>query len=476
MSEASSKSSPTSYAATSNVISSGASGSGPTPSGKPAGPTTDLSGPEAVPVSRSRRPGKAKVLPTPATCGLNGSGLSEPVDLPLFSESKSQPQPSSDLLPERQRTCRLCGTEKPYSEFYVNSKGNRRWGCMDCDRASERKRKRADPARTAARQKAWRQEFRGYALVNVAKHRAKSRGMDFDLNPEDIQRRIEAGCCELTGIPFDLSTSRAWNAPSLDRINSDCGYTTENVRVVLYALNIMANTWGPNRIVEIAAAISARRKDASNGLSEKIAERLKARLPAGSTLFAQTWKVLTTPLGRQLWAHTASGRRTSGSGCTSWPTPTGPAPHDSENTAGRPRMNRKTFHQLPEAAALASWPPPNCNTTGAGNQGRDGGVNLQTAVQMATWATPTTRDHKDGDCPEQLKAGTVAVDALLGRQALLTVSGATPNGSLASTEKRGQLNPALSRWLMGLPPEWDDYAPTETASSLRKRRNLSEPI
>src|SRR6185437_3631333 len=74
-------------------------------------------------------------------------------------------------------------------------------------------------------------------------------------------------------------------------------------------------------------------------------------------------------------------------------------------------------------------------------------LNLDDASCLASpWATPTSRDHKDGASTLE----NTPINGLLGRQvSLVEVSGQTATGSPASTEKRGQLSPAHSRWLMG---------------------------
>ncbi len=114
----------------------------------------------------------------------------------------------------------------------------------------------------------------------------------------------------------------------------------------------------------------------SREMSLSLASRLRPRTDSlGSTLFTLTWKDRATPSGRLICALRASGRRTSDSACSSWPTP-----HTS-------------------------------SSTGAGTQGREGGANLQTA---ASWATPTTKGPQGRGVSGAARSGDGAGERAVG--------------------------------------------------------------
>ena len=108
-------------------------------------------------------------------------------------------------------------------------------------------------------------------------------------------------------------------------------------------------------------------------------------------------------------------------------------------------------------------------------------VGRTSATDYTGWVTPAARDWKDTPGMVAKRDGRERLDQLP-RQAYmtashplsarLTASGVMLTGSDAGTVSGGQLNPAHSRWLMGLPPGWDDCVPTETQLT-QKRQKLS---
>ena len=83
------------------------------------------------------------------------------------------------------------------------------------------------------------------SLYTSTKGGASSRGLPFLIYKEDLLERYlkNDGCCEASGVvlkPFKKKgAGKNLLAPSIDRIDSSKGYTTDNIQVVAHIVNIM---------------------------------------------------------------------------------------------------------------------------------------------------------------------------------------------------------------------------------------------
>lgn len=94
-------------------------------------------------------------------------------------------------------------------------------------------------------------------LANArGRSKRKDRPYDLDIHFDELQKRLDKGVCEVTSIPFNLDNDQgfAWDSPSLDRIDATKGYTYDNTRIVIYALNAAFGSWGEDVFRTIAEA------------------------------------------------------------------------------------------------------------------------------------------------------------------------------------------------------------------------------
>ena len=101
---------------------------------------------------------------------------------------------------------------------------------------------------------------RAAVLMGSANSRCLDKNILLELSTEWVIGHLERGTCEITGLPFNLDPppagiTRRPDAPSLDRIDKDKHYTTENTRVILWAVNCALSEYGTEAILPILKAM-----------------------------------------------------------------------------------------------------------------------------------------------------------------------------------------------------------------------------
>lgn len=167
---------------------------------------------------------------------------------------------------------------------------------------------------------------------------------------------------------------------------------------------------------------------------------------------------------------------------TTWPSPTATLSDKGVRSLEGAQREAMRNHgpDLAAVASLTACSTPSVSDGTGGHERRRRRAVKRTAAageaktvivpSASSWTTPTGQDASNNAGPSQMERNTLPLNA----QVQLTASGETPTGSPAPTASRGQLNPALSRWLMGLPVSWDLCA-LRVVPTVRTRNVSSTP-
>jgi len=131
--------------------------------------------------------------------------------------------------------CIVCGEKTP-SLFYSSRKNK----CKTC--LSLNYKNNIDKEEYIEKQRIWRSNNLIHYRVESAKHRAKRYNLDFQLTDKIIEDKLKEqnNLCYISKQPLSYKEND-WNSISLDRLDSELGYTIENTIIVTKFVNNSKN-------------------------------------------------------------------------------------------------------------------------------------------------------------------------------------------------------------------------------------------
>lgn len=182
------------------------------------------------------------------------------------------------------KRCLSCGIEKSIDDFHKAKLGvlGRQTKCKKCTsewhraynarsdvkekkgprvRVYNKKWREANPEKAKENYAIWRAKTPAQALGKSLRRSLQRHPTDCPVTLKELMQIWDAqdGCCVLSGIKMTWGMGTYYpTSISIDRINSDIGYTKENVRLICYAINAMKGVWDDKHVIEMSLAIAAK--------------------------------------------------------------------------------------------------------------------------------------------------------------------------------------------------------------------------
>jgi len=147
--------------------------------------------------------------------------------------------------------CGECGeTEK--NNFYSSRKGKCKKCILSKQNSSYTNKNDEEKGLLIQRQRKWVSENIIRVRVDSAKHRAIRKGIEFELNDEIIQQKLneQGGKCYISKKTLVLKEND-WYGLSLDRLDSNLGYTIDNTILVTKFVNMSKNSLSYDEYVKL---------------------------------------------------------------------------------------------------------------------------------------------------------------------------------------------------------------------------------